>query len=517
LATPAPTTQNNKAPKQAAAARQPDHAPAAITGPGFMPLTAQGPAVQRSMANAYTVSSTAATVIGHSMPAVGGLSQTTTKIQASLNDPSRFDDLNTLFDPPPNPRGTAVASRPYTPGNGPGTTETLIFNQLKTNLKPIAPDARPTVTAKADIDRVATAIIPVIKSFYKYITVSPPLATILAGFKVYDEAAAQRSPRFMRGYTLNHIASPRRSDFSLYNVSDADATALVTRINSDAALRTYFLNRVTYLGGFRRGGMVQINKRNPKAKRNGTIIHECIHFFTSPIYEAWSRKLKSNTLRKRFTEGITEYFTRKLITHITANPIAGITPPSNSRTNYQSRYESVRDDIASRIGDDDLERAFFGGEVWRLDHYLGESKSQFEAQIGIGAGSTGAVEIAESAISKGFVRQHDKKRFDLMGYGIVDPELKTEHKTFLTSFITSNRLLGARVAGHASPAEPKKDQNKLAMDRAKKAIDFMETQKPANGKKLIFLPRGVGARNPSVNEKNAIDRAYNRRVDVRFV
>jgi hypothetical protein len=124
-----------------------------------------------------------------------------------------------------------------------------------------------------------------------------------------------------------------------------------------------------------------------EVQRRRTLIHELTHFYAHKLFSEW---VETTAAARYYSEGFTEYLARQAMT---ADQLA-------DGKSYQAQVESVENQVAAYVPQDDIARAFFLGEVWRIEGKSKVAKKAFKEQVELdpeGEAQGGAAAIARGA------------------------------------------------------------------------------------------------------------------------
>ncbi|WP_146348160.1 eCIS core domain-containing protein [Phaeobacter marinintestinus] len=331
--------------------------------------------------------------------------------------------------------------------------------------------------------------------------------------------AATGSNTGLRDWTNNFIGtlSTSANQYQI-NFSDSDYRAMVTDLITDADTRPRIAARLAHHAGFAMGtGLgrsIFVHPRVSATRRQLTLIHEIIHVYRHDAYQTW---VDASLDELHYNEGLTEWLTRRAMT---AAQLA-----QRGSSSYDARVNTVQSQIAQHVSEDGIARAFFRGEVWRLETRSDEARSAFRTQTGISAGGTRAQEISASRSSGGYfqtVRPQNHYRFIKLGVDEARP--KTRHveafREVKRDHLDLEPARRVRFVGHASGPGSEAHNNALS-ERRSVAFYRMAQRVGLPWARLADAdnPPHFGEARPSVTETDTdpITRAMNRRVDMFLV
>ncbi|HEX6862978.1 MAG TPA: OmpA family protein [Thermoanaerobaculia bacterium] len=292
--------------------------------------------------------------------------------------------------------------------------------------------------------------------------------------------------------------------------SEPDVKTTVADIRSQIEKKpwSWLFNRLSSrTGAFESQGQVFISESLPVAKRRPTLLHELIHSYEDPDYRRWA---DSTTTPRLFNEGFTEILTREALT----------SAELAARTSYQEPVDIINKRIMPFISVDDLARAFFRGEVWRIEGKSQVSQEMFERQAGIAAGATRAQERTQSVGGPGIVQVVEAGSFyRLLNFGNDSSAPKPEHEAFLRDVLVpmarADATLRLRFVGHSDETAPAGHNETLSRGRAA-AVYALAQQLGIPRSQLLDVaaPAGSGETEPTAGNTTVHGRAMNRRVEI---
>ncbi len=383
-----------------------------------------------------------------------------------------------------------IASRPLSVG-GEVTTRTT----------------RSAVEADAlDVDRRLRAAFPQITS-----PVSEPDLRNAVGVI----ATAQTSdPQFVRQWLANRLSLWTAVDEFDLDETDARYQAMLTDLLGDSFAGPHIETLASRQGGFTEGEArarrVFIHRGADPTLRRVILVHELTHMYVSPGFKDWVTQTNG---ARFYEEGFTEYLARLVMT---ADELSG---PLSYRPNWQA----VHDDVAAFVPDDDIARAYFLGEVWRLESRSDVAQRLFAEQAGLRARAPRREEAAASRSGPGInetVVEGRHYRFLNLGHDRAQP--KAEHVAQFGDIerrhLAPHPSVGARFVGHASSPGPLEHNLRLSRRRA---LAFYQMARDAGvpDAQLIdaVTPAHFGESTPTVGTEDVHARAFNRRVELFLV
>jgi outer membrane protein OmpA-like peptidoglycan-associated protein len=311
-------------------------------------------------------------------------------------------------------------------------------------------------------------------------------------------------------FPLDGILKEVRAEAKRRGFTDDEVDVTVANIRSELAGKSWswLFNRLaSRTAAFHGQGLVFISQSLPAAKRRPTLLHELLHAYADADYRRW---VDATTNARLFNEGFTEILTRHALTP------AELT----ARTSYQGAVDVIDKQVMPFISMDDLARAFFRGEVWRIEGNSQVSQEMFQRQAGLAAGATRAEERAQSQAGAGIVQVVEAGSFyRLLNFGNDSSVPKPEHETFLRDVILpmakADSTLRLRFVGHADETGPASHNQVLSRARAR-AVYALAQQLgiPRNQLLDAAVPAGFGEREPTAGNTSVRGRAMNRRVEI---
>jgi outer membrane protein OmpA-like peptidoglycan-associated protein len=214
-------------------------------------------------------------------------------------------------------------------------------------------------------------------------------------------------------------------------------------------------------------------------------------------------------------EGFTEYLARIVMDDAEAE--------RRSDGHSQVVWNTIRERVARYAPDDEIARAYFLGEVWRLEAISPVAQSLFAVQFGLRQGAGRREEVAASRRSPGIVQTVASGRhYRFMNIAIDRAEPKQEHveawRDIQAEYIANQPLSQVRFEGHASSPGTLMHNLELARRRAE-AFYRMARNEGIREQQLIDAenPPHHGERQPTAEEIDQADvpaRAFNRRVEL---
>ena len=438
-------------------------------------------------------------------------------IQCDLQDPQRFQQAHeALFVHQPGASGSTLL--PWVdPGPGiPGTANTL-FQQAKPNIQQYMAQnpasfggTVTTSTTEATLDADALDVNQQIHSHFPMIRTSPTETQIRSAVSVMTPALTS-DRAYQRQWLANRL--PVWCDIERYNIGETDPRyeTLLDRLLDDPDVGSALQIIASRSAGFQRGeGQAReifIHRGTNAVRRRVTLFHELTHYYSNSIYRDW---VATTTNERWYNEGFTEYLARL------AMP-AAIRAQS---TSYQDRWNSINAEVAAHVSDDDIARAYFLGEVWRIETRSAISRREAGTQLGLRETATAGQEMVSSRQGPGINQTVVPGRhYRFMNIGFDNPSPKPEHLSFFrevkSEHLDQAPILGVRFVGHASTAGPSDVNDRLSLQRAQ-AFYSMAQGEAVAGSRLIDAanPPHQGESLVTATEEDPATRAFNRRVEM---
>jgi outer membrane protein OmpA-like peptidoglycan-associated protein len=439
------------------------------------------------------------------------------RLQAAQDDPQRFARVHeNLFTRAPS-GGTR---RPWVDPSGSerGTAAELIAQFIAALRQLIAdrPEAIggtvPTRTTEAAAESDALAIDPRIRARF------PIIPTVLSEQQIRDAiniigSADTLRDTFLRQWLANKMHLWTDAEEFAIDESDVRYQEMLgdllghsfagPRIRILASRQSAFAEEDQQTGARE----VFLNRGISAAQRVPTLIHELVHFYAHADYKRW---VDATAAPRFYNEGMTEYLARKVMT---PEELAG-------RTSYNDAVQAVEQQVAQYIPDNDIMRAFFLGEVWRIEHRSPEAERQFERQVGIPAQAARQDEVARSQVGPGIVQAVTPgARYRFMNLGVNQSVPKPEHEAELRriyqEYVAGNAAVRLRFVGHASA--PGSDELNARLSR-RRAAAFVRLARaigvPVSQIVDATRPAAEGETSPTADNAEVIGRAFNRRVEL---
>ncbi len=254
-------------------------------------------------------------------------------------------------------------------------------------------------------------------------------------------------------------------------------------------------------GGARR---VYLHPGASEDLRRGILTHELIHFYSHATFREW---VEATTAPRVYGEGFTEYLTRKVV-------------QGTSRKQYEEHFQKVNELVTKYTSEDDIARAYFLGEVWRLEMESAVASKRFEELTGLRPRAPRREEAARSRTGPGIVETVASGRhYRFMNIGHDQATPKPEHETALRTVwersVRDQPGACLRFIGHASSPGSLHHNEELSLRRSA-AFYALARAIGVPGDRLLDAdaPPHRGETAPTAFEESAQGRAFNRRVEL---
>lgn len=447
----------------------------------------------------------------------------TAPVQFDLESPGRLATVHENIFPAAATPGAAPASgsslgrQPWRPRTAPGGgTARLIVRQVRDAIAAIERDdpdqvAPPPIrTSEADVDRDVLVANTRLRAHFPQITVSVSDADLQSAAGVLGPAETDTA-KFQNDWLWNRL--PDLSDIEDYAIDygDTEAEALRNELLGDADLGPKLRAMSRRVGGMHRGTglahVIRVNRGTTELQRSATLVHELVHMFAAPAYTRWVATTANDDL---YDEGITEWLARRVMT----------TEERALPTRYTPRLRRVETEIAPHVSEDDIARAYFQGEIWRLETRSTIARSEFETATGLRAGAGAREEAARSRAGPGINQEvvHDAHyRFLNLGHDRADP--KPQHVDYFvrlkSRLLDPQPLITLRFVGHASSPGSFVHNDRLSLRRAQAFYRMARDHGVASARLPDeAAPPHHGEHVPTLTEEDPQTRAFNRRVEL---
>lgn len=483
----------------------------------------------------------AATLVMHEHPAppasqTPAVPQTSPSTSARLQrqpadpqeDPERFKKVHeTLFGPAAAP-AAAPAGAPAAPAAPvavwDATAKANIVAQFTQGLDddrrkhPDFFDPANTVgenTTQADAESSALDMDKRLRTQYPFLPPALPKATFTGRIHVLTTDAMGKED-FLRQWATPRVLETndaskfglKRGDPHLKEVLD-DIFANANLVSQMRAFAPHTVGAFTE-GSGQGAPEVSINQGLPDDLRNLSLLHELCHFYAHSNFVDW---VEDTIHFVEYSEGTTEYLARKAMTEAERRQ-------EERSSRYNPFVDKVKADIAAFVPDNDIARAYFLGEVWRIEAKSQIAKKSFKEQVALEASPTHKKEQEESRTGPGInetVQEGAHYRF--MNLGDEQPNPKPEHVTLFqdiySKYVANDPTARIRFVGHASSPGTTAFNDALSLKRSK-AFYQMARDAGAPGNKLLDAdtPPHFGETKPTAENDDVQGRAFNRRVEL---
>jgi hypothetical protein len=439
------------------------------------------------------------------------------QLQRDVDDPGRMAAIHQkLFVSAPGTSGGA--RRPWQDASGTnGGTAKEIIAQAKGAFQKLIKDnplavggTIPTLTTESDLDADAVEVNHRIEKRFPQITTTVSDQQITDAVSVLSPTITS-DPDYLHQWLANKLIG--WTDIELYEISETDPRfvamldALLNDADIGAGLHKLAARQSGYQTGEGTSRKIAVHGGTSAAQRRLVLIHELIHFHAHPTYRAW---VNGTTDPRFYSEGFTEWLAQRAMT----------TEEKSDRGIYKDRVDAINQQVAAHVSEDDIARAYFGGEVWRVESRSAIARREFAAASGIRAEAGAREESRESASGPGLVEEvAPGVRYRFFNLGNERPEPKPEHvaffRTLKSQYLDTDPALGIRFEGHASTPGSLAYNERLSLQRAQ-AFYAMARGAGVPEAKLLNAqdPVHFGETRPTLAEENAETRAFNRRTEL---
>ncbi|RNC65258.1 MAG: OmpA family protein [Desulfuromonadales bacterium] len=450
----------------------------------------------------------------------GGVPAATLQRTPDVDDPTRFTQVHEgLFVSTPSGGNLRPWVNPD-PANGVAGTAEDIKNQFIAALRahiaanPLSVGGTvPTRTTESQAETTAIAADQDIRATFPQITTPLPEARIRDVVDIIQPSQTS-DIQFLNQWLENRLSL--MTDIDEFNIRttnppDPRYEQMLADILADTwagpNVRTLASRQAAFIEA---GAKIFLHRGTPADLRRLILIHELTHFYTDQGFRDW---VDATTAPRFYTEGFTEYLARLVMT-----PAERAT-----RTNYGPNFQAIQDKVATFVPDDDIARAYFLGEVWRLEATSAVARQLFESQVGMREGAPRNTDVAESQSSHGIVQTVEEgSRYRFMNLAINQMAPKPEHVAFFEE-IRQRHLDGhpdvqIRFVGHADETGGARHNMDLSRRRAE-AFYQMARDAGVPDSQLIDAssPPHRGETEPTADNATIHGRALNRRVELFLV
>ncbi|MCB0572788.1 MAG: OmpA family protein [Phaeodactylibacter sp.] len=386
----------------------------------------------------------------------------------------------------------------------------LIFKQFKKNFPPQPAVTVPVRTTESQADTDALVADQRIRKAFPEITKPVPEARLRKAVQIMDTKFF-KDIDFRRQWLSNQMLM--FTDIEDFNISEKDPRyhALQGRLFKDSVVGPAISIKITLQSAFAMGDtpasrQIFLNKGISAGQRMTTLIHEIVHFYAHADYRAW---IDSTVAPRFYNEGLTEFLARLVMT---SKELTG-------RTSYQDRVDAVKKDIAGFVPVTDIRKAFFQGEVWRIEYQSDKARKMFRKQVGLSPEAGRKKEVKQSGSSSGIAQEVSPHHFRFLNLPVSGDQPKPEHiaffKTLKAEKLDSNPALKLKFIGYASDTGPAWYNMDLSRRRAE-AFYQLAVAEGIPVSRLVDRnpPEHHGESKPTTDNDSVIGRAFNRRVEL---
>lgn len=441
-------------------------------------------------------------------------------LQRDLEDPDRLaavhENVRVAGPPRQTTGGGAAARLPWAdPSGTDGGTAAILFRQAYRFLDDRSFDrTHAEHTTDANLDSDAVAMHQRVLSRFPQIASPLPDAEIQSRVGLLEPATIRNDRDYLRSWLDNFLPQMSRSGDYAIDDQNPHYIAMLDRLIDDpdvgSKIVTLAAGQPAYTHGEGANRQVFVHRRVEADARRLTLIHELVHFYRHDRYAAWVAASRDLGF---YNEGLTEWLARLVMT---PEELA-------DRDSYQDRVDVVQAQLAAFVPEDDIARAFFLGEVWRLETRSAESRSAFEATTGISESATEADQRAASRSGPGIFQTVESSRhYRFLNLGFDDVQPKQEHVTGFrevkATHLDPDPAVKIRFVGHASSAGSLEVNERLSRRRSA-AFYQLARREQLGASRLLDAgnPPHFGETRPTATEEDAITQAMNRRVEMFLV
>ncbi len=442
-------------------------------------------------------------------------------VARDLVSPGRLGEVHqgVRVEGPPRTTSTGTTSTrlPWVDGPVSDTASTahLLYNQIFNFLDMRVfsqPAGSHTTSANLDADAVAmhrrvTAHFPQIPSVLSD-------ADVQSRVSLFTPSVVAGDMGYLDAWMDNFIDQMSDSEDYQIDPTNTNYRAMITRLINDPDVSPKILTLASGQPGFTRGEgtarEIFVHQSVTAARRQPMLIHEIVHLYRHQRYRDW---VNASRDERHYNEGITEWLALRVMT----------AAERATRSSYAARVQTVQDQIAQHVSEDGIARAFFRGEVWRLETRSAEARSAFEAETGISETGTREEEIEGSRTGAGmFQSVVPGEHYRFISLGNAEAEPKAEHEAAFRAVKTSqfdpDPAVKLRFVGHASG--PGSDSYNMGLSRRRSVAFYRMARRegvPWNRMVDADRPPHFGENRPTATEEDVITRALNRRVEMFLV
>jgi outer membrane protein OmpA-like peptidoglycan-associated protein len=438
----------------------------------------------------------------------------TAAIQCDVEDPARYRSVHSrLFS-----RSVGGLLPWQSPQPGVEGTAALLTRQAKASAQAEmaattlpSEAAIPTRTTEASLDADAVSVSARVRNRFPQISTTVSESQVRQAVSVMTPAITT-TREYLQQYTSNRM--PEWSDRENYDIGETDTryTAVLDAIIDDTDVGSYVRRRAQLVAGFQRGegtsrGIFVHRGAQAGIERKAVLVHEFTHFFSHRSYRDW---VATTDAERFYNEGFTEYLARQAMT----------TAERSGRSSYDQRVGAIRNQVAQYVPDDDIARAYFGGEIWRIETRSTIARREAGTQLGLRETGTRREQIETTRTGPGinqtvYLGRH--YRFMNLGFDRAAP--KPEHveffRRFKSSYLDPDPVRSVRFVGHASGSGTLEYNRRLSLRRSQ-AFYRMARDEGLPDTRLVdaVSPPHHGETRPTAEEEDPATRAFNRRVEM---
>jgi outer membrane protein OmpA-like peptidoglycan-associated protein len=229
------------------------------------------------------------------------------------------------------------------------------------------------------------------------------------------------------------------------------------------------------------------------------------------VHSDYTRWVDTTRGPRIYNEGFTEYLARLVMS---PQELSG-------RRSYADRLQLINEKVVPYASSDDIARAYFLGEVWRLEGRSTIATELFQRDIGLTEGVPRQTEVTEAAAAKGVVQEVvSGSHYRFMNFDIDSATPRPEHETYLRDVVIAQFVRNAPAArlqfvGHASSTGSPAHNRRLSQSRAA-ALYQLAARLGVPAAQLVDAtsPPHQGEDQPTADNASVFGRALNRRVEL---
>ncbi len=368
----------------------------------------------------------------------------------------------------------------------------------------------PTRTTESAAESDAISVDQSIRTRFPQITTQLSEAQIRSAVGILSSTQTS-DPNFIRQWLANRLSM--WTDVDDYNIQETDPRyqQMLTDLLADGYagphIRTLGSRQAAFVETSGSSRQVFIHRGAEADLRRLILIHELTHFYAHQDFNNW---VAATNAPRIYTEGFTEYLARQVMT------------PSQrqSRRSYSSHVQKIENQVARYVSIDDVARAYFNGEVWRLESRSTVSRQLFESHAGLREGGPRSEERSQSRTGPGIAQTVDPgTHYRFMNLGINQSQPKPEHmtsfQTIYSRYVQGHPNVRLRFVGHGSSPGSTRLNRQLSRARS---LAFYQMARNAGVLSSQLLdennPPHHGESSPTAENANVHGRAFNRRVEL---